>query len=515
MKTKTVCLIIVCIMVIFLGGCKIKSGRDLHERPPAGIKASAGNAAMPENTGGEIADPNIVKEPKDSEEAAECRASDRVYEESEVDASAEDGESRTADTGAPPADTVEYVESGREKRTEKRCIETAVDENDPSTYTVVRTERKTEVVEDIPVEYSDAAGNVRYALLDGIWHDYRYSTGDITMPGERNDEEALSLLNMFGDYDGYEVVKVECSVKEGEEEKQYVYRVLYRKARALSGLPENLENFTVSKTRQETVIKTETVEEKVPVKREQTVDTGEYIYYGWQELNGKTYYFDKHGEKVTGMQIIQGIGFLFDEDGVLLQRSGVNVSRSGKVTDWRKVKDSGIDFALIRCGYRGAEGGMLIKDSGFEENLAAVQNVGMEPYVYFYSQAVTQEEAAEEAGFLVSMAKDYGITTPLMIVSGYTKDFKGRADGLSLEDRTACVEAFCKAVKNAGYMPMLGADEDWMKNCLDMKGELRDLRICLTQYGSGCAGGCDIWSYTGNGAVDGINGPAALCIKCK
>jgi len=438
-----------------------------------------------------------------------------VKAEGEIDVSAEDGQTTATDTDAVPSDTVEYVESDREEVMETRMTESIVDENDPKTYQVVQKEQETDATEEIPIEYTDDIGNVKYAFVDGSWYEYRYSSGDISMPGEEDEETALLLLNLFGEYDDYEVMRVDSSMTEEEgEEPVYAYHVLYRKTSLISELPAELDGLTASKTRQEVTKTKEIVEEKVPVMLKEQVGTGEYIYYGWQELDGDTYYFDKNGEKVTGMQVIKGIRYLFDEHGVLTQGSGVSVTSRNGTVDWKKVRHAGVEFALIRCGYRGMTDGMLVQDSLCEENIIKARRNGIDAAVYFYSQAVTEKEAIEEASVLVAMAGKHQISAPLVLAVGHTRDFHGRADGLSREDRTACVRAFCRTVQNAGYTPMLYGSGDWLNTCLDM-AMLEEYPVWLAQYNSNVTytGSWEIWQYTARAEVDGISGYTGLSIK--
>ena len=132
--------------------------------------------------------------------------------------------------------------------------------------------------------------------------------------------------------------------------------------------------------------------------------------------------------------MIQGIRYVFDEDGKLISQAGVDVSSKSGTIDWKKVKESGISFALIRCGYRGASTGELFEDAACTANVAGARAAGLSVGLYFYSQAVTEEEATEEAEFIVQAARTCYVTAPLVITGGYTGS--GRARRRSEPGRT-------------------------------------------------------------------------------
>lgn len=414
-----------------------------------------------------------------------------------------------------PGDTVKYVESEKEEIVETRLIESVIDESNPETYQVVQTEKEIEVTEEIPCEYSDPAGNVRYAYIDGHWYEYKYSTGDITLD-EADEEFALFIMNLDGFYDGYEVSRVECSeVTDESMGTIYEYHVLYTKTSKMEGKPTDTEGLTVTGVRQETSFKTEMVEEKIPVMIEESYGTDEYMYYGWQKLDDDIYYFDENSEEVTGSQVIRGIRYLFDEDGIKISDNGIHVSEANGSIDWDQVKDSRIDYAVIRGGYRGCGKGELVRDGRFLENVVGARREGIDVGLSVYSQAVTVEEAIEEANLAVALAKEHLITRPLVIVSAQgDPEYRGRADGLSRGDRTKTVKAFCETVQSAGYVPMIHAEKGWMEHCLDAEA-LKNYPVWLAQYNSNVTytGPYEIWQYTAKGDLDGISGNTGLSIS--
>ncbi len=232
-----------------------------------------------------------------------------------------------------------------------------------------------------------------------------------------------------------------------------------------------------------------------------------YIYTGWQTIDGATYYFDKNGNKVTGQQIIQGISYTFSSDGVRSGTIGIDVSKYQTGINWTKVKNSGINFVMIRCGYRGYGSGVLVEDSMYRSHISGAKAAGLRVGVYFFSQAITEAEAVEEASMAVSLAKKYGINMPIAIDSEYAAGGRGRADGLSKSARTAITKAFCDTVKSAGYTPMVYASKAWFSDHLNVSA-LSGYRIWVAHYSDKCGytGTYHIWQNTDKGKVDGVPG---------
>lgn len=234
---------------------------------------------------------------------------------------------------------------------------------------------------------------------------------------------------------------------------------------------------------------------------------GKTIYYGWQTIDGATYYFDKNGNKVTGQQVIQGVSYTFSSEGVRSGTIGIDVSKYQKNINWTKIKNAGVNFVMIRCGYRGYTQGSLIQDSMFVSHITGAKAAGLRVGIYFFSQAVNEAEAVEEASMAVSLAKKYGINMPIAIDSEYANGGKGRADGLSKSARTSITKAFCNTVKSAGYTPMVYASKSWFGAHLDAS-KLSGYRIWVAHYAEKCGytGKYDIWQNTDKGKVDGYSG---------
>ena len=189
---------------------------------------------------------------------------------------------------------------------------------------------------------------------------------------------------------------------------------------------------------------------------------------------------------------------------------GVDVSKWNGSINWKEVANSGVSFAVIRCGYRGSSTGALVQDPTFATNIKGAKAAGLKVGLYFFTQAVTEAEAVEEASMAVSMARSYGINMPIYID---TEAAGGRADGLSKTQRTACIKAFCKTVASAGYAPGVYASKCWYYDNLNA-GELSGYNIWVAQYAAACnySGRYNMWQYTSKGSVPGISGSVDMNI---
>lgn len=192
---------------------------------------------------------------------------------------------------------------------------------------------------------------------------------------------------------------------------------------------------------------------------------------------------------------------------------GIDVSKWNKEIDWNKVKDAGIDFAIIRCGYRGSSTGSLIEDPYYEKNIKEALKAGIDVGVYFFTQAKNEVEAVEEASAVLSLIEGKQLRYPVFIDTEGAGG-NGRADGLDVETRTKVCKAFCVTVENAGYESGIYASKHWYNNNLDMK-ELKDYKIWLAEYREipTYEGYYDFWQYTSKGKVDGIEGNVDLNIS--
>ncbi|MGN1416526.1 MAG: GH25 family lysozyme, partial [Oscillospiraceae bacterium] len=147
----------------------------------------------------------------------------------------------------------------------------------------------------------------------------------------------------------------------------------------------------------------------------------------------------------------------YTEDGELTSKLGVDVSYFQQDIDWASVKEAGIDFAMIRVGYRGYESGLINEDKRFHEYMQGAAEAGIETGVYFYSQALTVSEAEAEAEFVISQLEGYNITYPVAFDWEVTGEDTARTNDISPSTLTECAAAFCNKIARAGYIPMIYA----------------------------------------------------------
>ena len=193
---------------------------------------------------------------------------------------------------------------------------------------------------------------------------------------------------------------------------------------------------------------------------------------------------------------------------------GIDVSKYQPTINWNKVKNAGVDYVIIRVGYRGygSSGGMGA-DTHFVQHIEGAIAAGIDVGVYFFSQAITEKEAIEEAEYVLKKIAGYPITMPVVFDFEYAT-VNGKLGGrlydanLSKKESTALCMAFCETIENAGYVPMVYANPSLLNNNLDASEISSKYKIWLANYTSMTAykGTYDFWQYTEKGKVDGISG---------
>lgn len=209
-------------------------------------------------------------------------------------------------------------------------------------------------------------------------------------------------------------------------------------------------------------------------------------------------------------------GFVYytDREGNILSKVGIDVSEYQTGIDWTQVKHAGVDFVMIRLGYRGyGEAGTLVLDPMFREHMDGALNAGLEVGVYFFSQAVTDDEVREEAGFVLEHIKDYPITYPVVFDTEEIKFDTARTDHLSNEQFTRNCILFCDQIKAAGYDTMIYANMKWFAFKLDLT-KLVDYKKWYADYEPVPQSpyAYAMWQYSETGKVPGIEGNVDLNI---
>ena len=185
---------------------------------------------------------------------------------------------------------------------------------------------------------------------------------------------------------------------------------------------------------------------------------------------------------------------------------GIDVSKWNKEIDWDKVKKAGVEFAIIRVGYRGSSTGALVEDPYFEKNIRGAIASDIPVGVYFFTQAVNEVEAVEEASMVMKLCQNYDLDYPVFIdTEGAGGD--GRADKLDVETRTLVCDAFCTTIKNAGFDAGVYASRNWLNENL-ISDKLEKHIIWLAEYRDAplYQGYYQMWQYSSSGSIDGIEG---------
>lgn len=188
-------------------------------------------------------------------------------------------------------------------------------------------------------------------------------------------------------------------------------------------------------------------------------------------------------------------------------QQGIDVSYYQGDVDWQAVAEQGIDFVMIRAGYRGFTDGYISKDVCFEQNAAGALAAGLEVGLYLFSQATDPDEAREEAQWLVDAAKDYNVTLPLAFDWEAISEYEARTDGMLGGEITACAEAFCEVVRAAGYTPCVYFN-NW-QGYYDYDLSAIDDAVFWVSNPSTWDDfyyAHSIWQYTYSGTLRGING---------
>lgn len=232
------------------------------------------------------------------------------------------------------------------------------------------------------------------------------------------------------------------------------------------------------------------------------------VYSGWRTVGGKTYYYDQTtNQPVKGIQSIDNKLYYFDANGVQQNATfGIDVSKYQSNIDWDKVKTAGVKFVMIRIGYRGYGSGALVLDPMFEQHFTNARNAGLKVGVYFFSQAVNEDEAREEAQGCVYVLNGRKLDYPIYFDTEASGGKNGRADGLGVEDRTKCAIAFCEEVKALGYKPGVYASTLWFRERINLS-QLTKYSIWNAHYNVASSPiSCDFWQGTCTARIPGYGG---------
>ncbi len=223
---------------------------------------------------------------------------------------------------------------------------------------------------------------------------------------------------------------------------------------------------------------------------------------------------EKHNYKAECF-IHSGDLLAYEGDENYTYRLGVDVSEHQGYVDWQQLKDNGFDFAFIRLGYRGyGQEGNIRLDQEFRRNMQNAQEAGLDVGVYFFAQAVNEDEALEEADFVLENLEGYTLQLPVVYDPESILDDEARTDNVTGEQFTENTEVFCSAIADAGYDPMIYANMLWEAFELDLE-QLSEYPLWYADYEPSpqTPYHFDFWQYTNEGNVPGIEGNADLNIQ--
>lgn len=237
-------------------------------------------------------------------------------------------------------------------------------------------------------------------------------------------------------------------------------------------------------------------------------DTGRYYFFPiLEELAKNTYDPDAFEKDEDGVMH-------YFQDGERVSHKGIDVSRYQEKIDWAKVADDEVEYAFIRLGIRGYTTGEIMEDESFQRNIEGALKNNIDVGIYFFTQALTVEEAEEEAAFVLESIIPYEVNYPIVLDVEAVTSTEARANDLTSEERTKACIAFCEKIREAGYTPMIYGNLKTFMLMLDIK-ELEAYDKWFAYYDDAYYFPYDfkIWQYTNKGSVSGIKGDVDLNIS--
>lgn len=205
-----------------------------------------------------------------------------------------------------------------------------------------------------------------------------------------------------------------------------------------------------------------------------------------------------------------------DEFQTVLSLKGIDVSKHQGKINWKKVAGEDVAYAFIRSGFRGSSEGKLMEDEYFQDNIEGALENGIDVGIYFYTQAMTVEEAEEEAEFVIDLIKDYDVTYPVVLDLEESTSSSARTANMTQEEYTKAAIAFCEKIKEAGYTPMIYGNLKTFMIMLDLK-QLEDYEKWFAYYDTPVyfPYAFSIWQYSSKGSIKGIEGDVDLNVCMK
>lgn len=203
-----------------------------------------------------------------------------------------------------------------------------------------------------------------------------------------------------------------------------------------------------------------------------------------------------------------------DESTGVVTRKGIDVSRFQGKINWKKVANDGIDYAYIRLGYRGYGSGKIVIDDAYEYNIENANAAGLDTGVYFFTEAISEREAIEEAEYVLKNLEGQSIDLPIVLDVEESASSDSRTKDLTKEQRTDAVIAFCEHIKKAGHDVMIYGNTKSFLIMMDMERlEEYDKWFAYYKYPLRFPYKMKMWQYTSSGTVDGIEGGVDINIS--
>lgn len=239
-------------------------------------------------------------------------------------------------------------------------------------------------------------------------------------------------------------------------------------------------------------------------------DTGRYYFFPILETLAKNTYDPE--------------AFVPDEDGVMhyyedgerVSHKGIDVSRYQDTINWSKVAEDEVEYAFVRLGIRGYTEGEIMEDESFQKNIEGALKNDIDVGVYFFTQAMSVEEAEEEAEFVLESIAPYKVKYPVVLDVEAVANTEARGNDLTSEERTKYCIAFCEKIREAGYTPMIYGNLKTFMLLLDIE-QLEEYDKWFAYYDEAYYFPYDfkIWQYTNKGKVSGIKGDVDLNISFR
>lgn len=210
-----------------------------------------------------------------------------------------------------------------------------------------------------------------------------------------------------------------------------------------------------------------------------------------------------------------GKGHMTYSDPAVKTYTGIDVSVFQGDIDWDAVKNDGIDFVMLRVGYRGyGQKGIMGKDDKFDSNYEGAKKAGLKVGAYFFSQATNESEAREEAAFVLDAVRDCPLDYPIAYDWEFVDNGEARTNGMTSEDITVCAKAFCEAIKSAGKVPVIYFNCETGYFNYDLP-QVKDYGFWLAEYYDTPSFyyNYKMWQYSKTGSVDGISGDVDMNIS--